>query len=124
MRRSPGRLIGDEKLDHQGAEPWRPVAFGPDAHADAGLAHAGGREHPLAVDLHHAGAAIAVRSVIGLGRMAEMRDLGSEPLGHLPDRLVRRASTLSPSSLKTIVAGDAIGEALIPRLHRGEFLGE
>src|SRR5581483_10634394 len=43
--------------------------------------------HALALDLHHAGAAIAVGAVAGLWRVAQMRDLGAFALGDLPDGL-------------------------------------
>ncbi len=52
-----------------------------------GLADAARRQHALALDLDHAGAAIAVGAVAGLGRIAQMRDVGAEALGHLPDGL-------------------------------------
>ena len=51
------------------------------------LADAGRREHALALDLDHAGAAVAVGPVAGLGQPAEMRDEGALALGHLPDGL-------------------------------------
>src|SRR5262249_17159805 len=56
---------------------------------DAGRPHAGGRQHPLAFDLHHAGAAIAVGPIIRRGRIAQMRDVGALAPGHLPDGLAR-----------------------------------
>src|SRR5262249_50710344 len=59
-----------------------------DLHAICGLADAACRQNPLAFDLHHAGAAIAVRTVAGLGRVAQMRDVGAVPVRHLPDGLI------------------------------------
>ena len=52
-----------------------------------GLADAGGGQVALALDLHHAGAAIAVGPIAGLRRIAEMGDLLAEPGGDLPDGL-------------------------------------
>jgi hypothetical protein len=51
------------------------------------LADAGGGQHALAVDLDHAGAAIAVGPVAGQVDVAEMGDPGAFALGHAPDRL-------------------------------------
>src|SRR5262249_385752 len=58
-------------------------------HAVGGLADAGGREHALALDLDHAGAAIAVGPIAGRRAVAEVRDLHALALRHLPDRLAR-----------------------------------
>ena len=82
-----GGLVGDEQLHHHLLRLMGALARRLHLHADGRLAHAGGGEHALALDLHHAGAAIAVRPVAGLRRVAEMRDVGAEPLRHLPDRL-------------------------------------
>src|SRR5882762_6575695 len=48
-----------------------------------------GGEHPLALNLDHAGAAIAVGAVAGLGQPAQMRDLDAVAVRRLPDRLAR-----------------------------------
>ena len=53
------------------------------------LADAGGRKHPLALHLDHAGPAVAVGAVAGRVLPAQVRDGGAEPLGHLPDGLAR-----------------------------------
>src|SRR5581483_12003874 len=45
--------------------------------------------HALALDLHHAGAAIAVGAVAGLGRIAQVRNVDAFALGDLPDGLAR-----------------------------------
>src|SRR5207302_7445509 len=55
---------------------------------------AGGGEHPLAVDLDHAGAAIAVGPVARFRQPAQMRDLDALALRRLPDRLARRGLDL------------------------------
>ncbi len=88
-----GRALGlvghqqfhDHRLGRLGA-----VAGGVDLHANGWLAHAGGGEHALALDLDHAGPAIAVGAVIRSRRIAEMRDFGAAALRHLPDRLAER----------------------------------
>ena len=56
-------------------------------HARTRPALARGGEHPLPFDLDHARAAVAVGSVAGLMRVAEMGDVGAEAMRHLPDRL-------------------------------------
>src|SRR6202035_1052042 len=56
-------------------------------HADAGRALAGRRQHALALDLDHAGAAIAVGPVVRFGRMAQMRNFMALALCNLPDGL-------------------------------------
>ena len=82
------RLVGDEQLHHHLAGLLGPLGPGMDLHPDRRLAHARGGEHALALDLDHAGAAIAVGPVVGLRRVAEMRDRGAQALRHLPDRLI------------------------------------
>ena len=46
-------------------------------------------QNALALDFHHAGTAIAVGPIARLGRVAKMRDFHPDPLGDLPDGLVR-----------------------------------
>src|SRR5262249_56502508 len=43
------------------------------------------RQHALALDFDHAGAAIAVGAIAGLRRVAKVRNVGAEALCHLPD---------------------------------------
>ncbi len=85
MRGGARRLVGDQELHHHLLGRDRAVAGRFHLHADGRCALAGGRKHPLAFDLHHAGAAVAVGAIIRLRRIAEMGDLGAEPLGNLPD---------------------------------------
>jgi hypothetical protein len=87
VRGGARRLIGDQKLHHHllcgdGARARR---F--HLHADAGRALAGGGQHALALDLDHAGAAIAVGPVVRFGRIAQMRNFAALAFGHLPDGL-------------------------------------
>src|SRR5262249_29111795 len=79
--------IGDQQLEHHPPREFCFFARGFHFHAGGGMADAGGREHPLALDLHHAGAAIAVGPVPGRRPVAEMRDLDALALPHLPDGL-------------------------------------
>ncbi len=83
------RLVGDQKLHHHLLRRRRARALGLHLHADAGRALAGGGQHPLALDLDHAGAAIAVGPVVRGRRIAQMRDLAALALGDLPDGLAR-----------------------------------
>src|SRR5579883_2405136 len=80
-------LIGEQQLEHHLAREFGALARRLDLHAGRGLADAGRREHALPFDLDHAGAAIAVGAVTGLGAVAEMGDLDAAALSHLPDRL-------------------------------------
>jgi hypothetical protein len=89
MRRRAVRLIADQELKDQLARGLGPLARGLDLHPRRRLADAGGGKHPLAFDLNHAGAAIAVGAVAGLGQPAQMRDLDALAVRHLPDRLAR-----------------------------------
>ncbi len=66
MRPLPWRLVSQQQFEHAAAGLRRPVALAVDHHAVAWLAQAGRRQNALALDLHHAGAAVAVRPVAGL----------------------------------------------------------
>src|SRR3984893_16199347 len=81
------RLVGDQKLHHHLLRRDRARARRFHLHADARRPLAGGRQHALALDLDHAGAAIAVGPIVGLRRIAQMRDFAALPLGDLPDGL-------------------------------------
>src|SRR5262249_40946652 len=81
------RLVGDEQLHHHLLRGGGARAFRLHLHADRRRALAGRRQHALALDLDHAGAAIAVGAIVRRGRIAEMRDLTALALCHLPDRL-------------------------------------
>src|SRR5262249_3997120 len=65
------------------------LASGIDLHAGARLADTGRRKRALALDLDHAGAAIAIGAIPRLRRVAEMRQLGLMAMRGLPDRLLR-----------------------------------
>ena len=80
-------LIGEQQLhDHAPRGPG-PVRSGHHLHAGRRLADAGCREHALALDLDHAGAAVAIGAIAGLGQPAQVRDDGALALGDLPDGL-------------------------------------
>ena len=81
------RLVGDQHLHHHAARRFRPIGGGAHRHARRGPALARCGEHPLALDLDHARAAVAVGPVAGLVRVAQVRDVGAETMRDLPDRL-------------------------------------
>ena len=87
MRRFARRLVGDEEFHNHLLCGNGAIAGRLHFHADGRRPLAGGRKHALAFDLHHAGSAIAIRSVVRLWRIAEMRDIAPLAFGNLPDRL-------------------------------------
>ncbi|GBD42222.1 hypothetical protein HRbin39_01611 [bacterium HR39] len=87
--RLPLGLVGQQQLEDQLARPPRPLARRAHHHARLGPADAGGGERALALDLHHAGAAVAVGPVARLGQPAQVGDLDALAAGHLPDGLAR-----------------------------------
>ncbi len=60
MRLIAFRLVSDQQLHHHGAGLLRSLAGGVHNHAFGRLTHAGRRQSTFALDLYHAGAAIAV----------------------------------------------------------------
>ena len=83
------RLVRHQHLDDHLARRLRALVVGGHLHARRGLADAGRRQHALALDLHHAGPAIAVGPIAGIGLPTEMGYLVPQPVRHLPDRLAR-----------------------------------
>ncbi len=81
------RLVGGQKLDHHPARICRTGGIGCDDHSRDRLADTGSGKIPLALDLDHAGTAVAVGAVAGLGAVAQMRNDQAAPVGDLPDRL-------------------------------------
>jgi hypothetical protein len=94
VRRRTRRLIGYEQLEYEPSARLRPLGSGHDLHGGVGPANAGGREHALAIDLDHAGAAIAIRPIARRRQVAQMRDLDPMPVSHLPDCLARQCLDL------------------------------
>ncbi len=90
MRGLALRLVADQQLEHHLAREFGALGRGLDLHAGGRLADAGRREHALALDLDHAGAAIAVGAIARRRAVAEMRNLGAAPLRRLPDGLARQ----------------------------------
>src|SRR5881394_335422 len=82
-------LVADQQFEHELARRFGALARRLHLHAWSRAPDAGGRQHPLAVDLDHARAAIAVGPVARLWQPAQMRDLDTVALRHLPDRLAR-----------------------------------
>ena len=79
------RLVGKQQFQHHAPGARRPVARAVHGHARRGVPQAGRRQRALALDLDHAGAAIAVGAVARLRRIAKMRQHGAEARGRLPD---------------------------------------
>ena len=69
------------------------LVVAPDDHALRGLPAAGGGQRPLALDVDHAGPAVAVRPIARL--IAEMRDVDADALPGLEDGLVRQGMDLA-----------------------------
>src|SRR6516165_8871696 len=82
-----GRLVRHQQLEHHAARGLGAIGLRLHLHARRRRAEATCGEHPLALDLDHADAAIAVRPVAGLGRIAEMRQLDVEAARGAEDRL-------------------------------------
>jgi len=112
MRLRPIGLIGQQEFHHHRARLFRPRAVGPDHHAVDRVAAAGGGQHPLALDLDHAGAAVAVGAVAGLLLVAQMRYGQALAPGDLPDRLAGGGT--DGAAVKG--EGDRVGHV---RPHRG-----
>ncbi len=87
MRGGARRLIGNQKLHHHFLRRDRARARRFHLHADARGARAGRCQHALALDLDHAGAAIAVGPVVRFGRIAQMRNFMALAFCDLPDGL-------------------------------------
>ena len=82
-------LVGQQQLGHHAARGLGAVGLGLDLHAGRRRADAARGQHALALDLDHADAAIAVRPVAGLGRVAQMRQLDVVAAAGAEDRLAR-----------------------------------
>ncbi len=109
------RLVGDQKLHHHLLRRDRARAGRFHLHADAGRALAGGRQHALAFDLDHAGAAIAVGPVVGFGRIAQMRDFVALAFCHLPDGLAVGGLDLLAVEFELDLCHSAASFARIPQ---------
>ena len=88
-------LIGDQQLEDHLTPLFSAVGRRLHLHAGRRLPHARGSEHPLALDLNHAGAAVAVGAIARRRMPAQMRDGGALPLRHLPDSLARGSLDLT-----------------------------
>src|SRR5262249_30226683 len=87
VRRVARRLVGEQQLEHHAPRRFGPLRGHAHLHTLRRLAQAGGREHALALDLDHAGAAVAVGPIAGRPRVAEMGNGNVVAVGDLPDRL-------------------------------------
>ena len=70
---------------HHLARILGPRVVGRDNHPLGWFADARSRQHALALNLNHTGAAVAVGAVTGGRFVAEMRDLQTPAIGHFPD---------------------------------------
>src|SRR5690606_11894118 len=77
-------LVGEEELHHHLPRLGGAFALRPDHHAVLRLADAGGGQNALALDLDHAGAAVAVGPVARFVPVAKMRDGPAFALRDLP----------------------------------------
>ena len=89
MRHLAFRLVGEQQLHDHFARGAGALGRGHDLHPGRRLTDAGGGEHALALDLDHAGAAVAIGPVAGLGQPAQMRNVDAFARRHLPDGLAR-----------------------------------
>ena len=94
MRRGTIGLVGNEQFEHHLARFRGAFGLGVDHHALGWLAQAGRGQHALALHMDHAGAAIAVGPVTGLGRIAKMWDIHAFTRGDLPDGFIGRGLDL------------------------------
>jgi hypothetical protein len=85
--------VGQQQFQHQLLRGDGTLAVGDDLHAGRGIAAAGGGEHALAVDLHHAGAAVAHR--FHAFHVAQARNLHAFAVGDLQQRLGGAAADLA-----------------------------
>ena len=86
----PGRLVREQHLEDHPARGFGAFGSGAHRHAFGRQTDAGRGEHPLALDLDHAGAAVAVGAVARLVGIAKMRNFRPQTVRDLPDRLARR----------------------------------
>src|SRR6185436_9485330 len=80
------RHVGEQQLEHHLLRGERARRVGGDLHAGARVAAARGRERALALDLHNAGAAVAVGALVAA--VAQVRDHDAVLLRGLDDLLV------------------------------------
>ena len=90
--------VRQQELEHHLLRQHRALVVGGDFHSLLREAAAGGRERALALDLDHAGAAVAVGAQARL--VAEVRDLDAVLLRALDDGLVRAADHRLPVQLE------------------------
>ena len=78
------RLVRNKKLEHHLPRRFGAVRCRLHLHAFTRLANAARGQNALTFDLDHAGAAIAVGAIAGLGGIAKMWDVGAKTLCNLP----------------------------------------
>jgi hypothetical protein len=90
MRRLARWLVGHQQFDDHLAGLFGALVLRFTTMPSAGFADAGGGKRALALDLDHAGAAVAVGPVAGLVAPAQMRNGRAFALGHLPDAFLQK----------------------------------
>jgi hypothetical protein len=113
----PGRLIRHQQLHHHGAGVLGTRVVGGDFHPLARRADAARGENALALDLHHAGAAVTVGPVARLVGVAEMRDIRGMTLRGLPDGLARVGVDIHAVELE----GDGLSRAAAHDCSSGKY---
>ena len=106
-------LVGQQQCQHLLPRLAGPLGAGAlHHHAGGRLADAAGGEHALPLDLHHAGAAVAVGTVAGGVLEAQVRNGLAGTLGHLPEGLAGPGADLGAIQ----VQGKAFHYALVTHL--------
>ena len=100
MRAGPCGLVSQQQVHHQRAGLFSACAISGDIHIGRWMAATGGCEHTLALDLDHAGAAIAIGAIAMRITVTQMRDRRSTTFGHLPDGLIGLRLDLLPVEQK------------------------
>src|SRR6516164_5768005 len=78
VRQLARRLVGEQKFGHHLSRGLGAIGLGSHLHAGRRRADAARGQDPLAFDLDHADAAIAVGPIAGLRQIAQMRELDAE----------------------------------------------
>ena len=79
------RLVGDQQLHHHLARGFRAVRLGGDNHAFLRFADTGRGQRAFAFDLDHAGTAVAIGAITGLGAVAQVRDFQAATVRNFPN---------------------------------------
>src|SRR6266702_3563432 len=114
VRQLAYRLIGEQKLGDHSSRRLGAIGLRAHLHARRGHPNAACRQHPLAFDLDHADAAIAVGPIAWLGQIAQMRQLDAEPARSVENRLALANIDLA------IVDRESLGDGFGSRIRRAD----